>query len=221
MTTFGFIGTGSMGSMGGFGGTGSFGGSGFSGMGGITQQEPAFEVYGLDMAQIASVIPQDTVTLEITVDEMDITALTLGMEAQIRIDALGGQKYTAFITEIGNTGANNGGSSKFTVELTLERAENMLVGMTASVSILLAETEQALTVPADALVEVGNKTLVYTGYDEENQVLVDPVEVKVGSSDGQSVQILEGLADGQTYYYAYYDTLQISYTPDFGGFSFG
>jgi len=34
---------------------------------------------------------------------------------------------------------------------------------------------------------------------------------------------LEGLVNGQTYYYAYYDTLEISFTPDFGGggFMFG
>lgn len=34
--------------------------------------------------------------------------------------------------------------------------------------------------------------------------------------DGETVEILEGLAQGQTYYYAYYDTLEISFTPDFG-----
>ena len=29
--------------------------------------------------------------------------------------------------------------------------------------------------------------------------------------------ILDGLDQGQTYYYAYYDTLEISFTPEFGG----
>ena len=80
-----------------------------------------------------------------------------------------------------------------------------------------------LTIPAKALVENGNQTLVYTGYDAENEVLLDPVTVRLGTSDGETVQILDGLADGQTYYYAYYDTLEISFTPDFGGggFPFG
>ena len=75
----------------------------------------------------------------------------------------------------------------------------------------------------DALVEKGNETLVYTGYDEENDTLLDPVKVKVGSSDGETVEILEGLEKGQTYYYAYYDTLEVSFTLDFGssGFPFG
>lgn len=192
-----------------------------SGMGGTT--EPEFELYGLDMAAIAAVTPQDTMTVEITVDEQDINALTVGMTAQVKLDALGGEKYTAAITQIGNTGTNNGGSSKYTVELTMERAENMLSGMTATATIVLSTAEHVLTIPADALVEQGNQTVVYTGYDEEMEMLLDPVIVTVGCSDGEQAELLDGLAEGQTYYYAYYDTLEISFTPDFGGggFPFG
>lgn len=201
------------------------GGSGFGGMtggmGGTT--EPEFELYGLDMAAIAAVTPQDTMTVEITVDEQDINALTVGMTAQVKLDALGGEKYTAAITQIGNTGENSGGSSKYTVELTMDRAENMLSGMTATATIVLSTAENVLTIPADALVEQGNQTVVYTGYDEETEMLLDPVAVTVGCSDGDQAELLGGLAEGQTYYYAYYDTLEISFTPEFGGggFPFG
>ena len=141
----------------------------------------------------------------------------MGMAAEVKINALGGEKFTAAITNLSNTGVNNCGSSKFTVELTMNRAENMLVGMNASASLVLDTTVNTLTIPASALVEKGTKTLVYTGYDEENECLMNPVEVTTGVSDGETVQILEGLAEGETYYYAYYDTLEISYTPDFGG----
>ena len=192
-------------------------GGSWGGTGGMVEQEPAFELYGLEMAQIAAVTPQDTMTLDITVDELDIKSLQVGMTAQVKIDALGGEKYTAAITEIGNTGTNNGGNSKYTVELTMERAENMLSGMNAAATIVLSATGDVLTIPADALVEQGNQTIVYTGFDEETETLLDPVTVKVGSSDGETVEILEGLGNGQTYYYAYYDTLEISFTPDFGG----
>ena len=198
-------------------------GGNWGGTGGMVEQQPAFELYGLDMAQIASVTPQSTMTLDITIDELDITALQVGMTAQVKIDALGGEKYTATITEIGNTGVSNGGNSKYTVELTMDRAEDMLSGMNATATIVLSTASDVLTIPADALVENGNQTVVYTGYDEENDILLNPVTVKVGCSDGETVEVLEGLANGQTYYYAYYDTLEISFTPDFGGggFMFG
>ncbi len=209
--------------------SGAMGGAPSGGMtggfpsGGMVEQEPAFELYGLDMTQIMSVTPQSTMTLDITIDELEITALQVGMTAQVKIDALAGEKYTATITEIGNTGTNNGGNSKYTVELTMERAENMLSGMNATATIVLSAANDVLTIPADALVENGNQTVVYTGYDEETETLINPVTVKVGISDGETVEILEGLENGQTYYYAYYDTLEISFTPDFGvgGFMFG
>ena len=193
-------------------------------MGGYTQTpEPEFEPYSLEMAQIAAVTPQDTMTLEIVIDELDIRYLQVGMTAEVKIGALGGEKYAAAITEIGNTGTSNGGNSKYTVELTMDRAGDMLSGMNATATIVLATVGDVLTIPADALVEKGNQTVVYTGYDEENDLLLDPVMVKVGCSDGETVEIQEGLADGQTYYYAYYDTLEISFAPDFGGggFMFG
>ena len=186
------------------------------------EQEPTYQLYSMDMAQIAAVTPQDTMTLEITIDELDITALKIGMTAQVKINALGGEKFTADITGISNTGSNNGGNAKFTVELTMDRRENMLVGMNATATIVLDTTPDTLTIPAEALVEEGTRTVVYTGYDEENGVLTGPVTVTTGISDGLTVQILDGLSAGDTYYYAYYDTLEISYTPDFGGgFMFG
>ena len=214
--------TGNSGNTGSMGNTGGMGGSNISGMTGMNgdfmmEQDPETELYGMDMAQIAAVIPQDTMTVEITVDELDIRALKIGMKAEVKINALGGEKFAAAITSISNTGTNNGGSSKFTVELTMDRQENILVGMNATANLVLNTTANMLLVPADALVEAGTRTLVYTGYDEENECLTGPVEVTTGVSDGNSVQILEGLSDGDTYYYAYYDTLEISYTPDFGG----
>ena len=82
-----------------------------------------------------------------------------------------------------------------------------------------------MTVPAEALVEDGTKTILYTGYDEESGILTDPVTVTTGVSDGQTVEITGGLSAGSTFYYAYYDTLEISFAPDFnggfGGFLFG
>lgn len=191
-------------------------GNGFGNIGGMIEPEPEYELYGLEVTQVAAVTPQSTVTLDITVDELDITKLQVGMTGQVLVDALGGEKYTATITEIGNSGTNNGGNSKYTVELTMERGENMLVGMNAAATIVLATANQVLTIPADALVENGNRTLVYTGYDEKSETLLDPVVVKVGNSDGETAEILEGLANGQTYYYAYYDTLVVSAAPDFG-----
>lgn len=204
------------------GGSGPSGGNTFDGATGNPQNgtEDSFSLYGMDTVVLASVTPQRTATVDITVDELDIRKLAVGQAARVTVDALGGQSFDAVICEIGNTGTSNGGSSKFTVHLTMERAENMLDGMTVTAAVTLDSTADVLTVPVAALAESGSKTVVYTGYDEESGTLNRPVEVETGVSDGQQVQILSGLSRGDTYYYAYYDTLEISNLPDFGSTGF-
>lgn len=198
--------------------SGSMGSFPQGGMGQPTEQE----LYDLTTAQIAAVTQQNTMTLSITVDELDILKLKIGQDAWITVDAITGKQFTATITDIGNNGANNGGNSKFTVQLRLDRAENMLSGMNATATITLQSTGGAASVPVAALVENGAETVIYTGYDEESGALLNPVVVTLGVSDGENVQILSGLAEGATYYYAYYDTLYISNAPNMGGgFPFG
>lgn len=63
-----------------------------------------------------------------------------GMTAQIKIDALGGEKHTATITEIGNTDTNHSGNSKYTVALTMDCAETMLSCMNATATIVLVSS---------------------------------------------------------------------------------
>ncbi len=197
----------------------SFPSGGFSGNIGsnIPQEEvvPEEELFDDTLIQIAAVTPQETMSLEITVDELDVGSIQTGMTAQIKINALGGEKVSATVSEIGSIGTSEGGSSKFTVKLSLPRGENMLVGMSATASIVANSVSDAVLLPAKALVEKGTKTYVYTDYDEKKEELCGLVQVSVGASDGENVQILEGLSQGDAYYYAYYDTLTISYTPDF------
>ena len=200
-------------------GMGSIYGNIYGGItGGMTQQE-TFETYSLETVTVASVTSQEEMTLSITVDELDIGSVHVGQEAEILVDALGGEKFTAVVTQVASTGESSGGNSKFTVELKLEKSGDMLPGMTASAFFTLDTLENVLCVPVEALAEQGLQTVVYTGYDEENEVLINPVTVTTGLSDGQQVQILEGLQEGDQIWYAYYDTLEISNIPDMGGFS--
>lgn len=184
-------------------------------------QEPEFELYELEGSTVMSVIPRNTMTLTISIDERDISKVTLGQIAQVRLEALKNQSFSASVTAIAGEGTNSGGSSKFAVELTLTREENMLDGMSATAEIVLATVENVLTVPVAALSERGSQTIVYTDYDEKSGTLGAPVVVQTGVSDGAYVQILSGLDLGDSFWYAYYDTLELSHTPESGGFSFG
>lgn len=193
---------------------------GFAGYGGSAAQEPEFERYSLDDSTIMEITAQDTMTLTITVDEQDLHKVSLGQTAEVAIPALKGQRFSATLTHISTKATNNGGSSKFAVELTLDRAENMLDGMSATATIILSTTSDILTVPLAALEEQGSKTIIYTGYDVNSGTLINPVTVTIGIADAHSAQILSGLDLGATYYYAYYDTLEISPDVEHNGFGF-
>lgn len=165
---------------------------------------------------IAAITPQQWATVTIVVDEQDVLKLNPGMEAVVRIPALSDEAFTATVSEIAAEGKNQGGSSKFSVKLTLPHKEKMLAGMNVIVAIPLETAADVNRIPVAAVVDLGTKTVVYTGYDEEKAILTDPVEVILGRSDGIFVEVLSGLNLGDAYYYAYYDTLELTDEPDFG-----
>lgn len=194
------------------GGSGSNSGN-WSGMGGSSGSSAAAEtvtMYAIERNVILSVTPQTEMSISISVDEMDILKLYEGQSAQLLVDALKNETFTAYISEIGETGESSGGSSKFTVTLTLVRGEKMLDGMNATVTITLDDRFSGVSIPVEALNESGSTTFVYTGYDAQTGTFLDPVIVDTGASDGETVIILSGLAEGDTFWYAYYDTLDIS-----------
>ena len=193
---------------------GTLGGLMGGGMGGGTVA--TFEPYSLETVTVASVTSQNEMTLEITIDEQDIAKVAPNMAATVMLDALKGETFPATVTSIGAEGVNSGGSSKFTVELTLEKSANMLPGMSASAVLPLYRAEGVLRLPAEALSERGTQTIVYTGFDQKEEVFLNPVVVTTGVSDGQWVEILSGLSEGDTVWYGYYDTLPLSLTPDSG-----
>lgn len=165
---------------------------------------PSFEPYDLTESTVLTVTPEDTMTLDIPIDEQDISRVSLGMEARVVVTAVGGEGCTATVTDIG-TASNSGGNSKFTVTLTMPRQGQMLPGMSASARLTLSEAESCLTVPTAALEDVGDSCVVYTAYAEKTNTLSDPVPVEIGLSDGENTQILEGLEAGTQVYYFYYE----------------
>ncbi|MCD8150335.1 MAG: HlyD family efflux transporter periplasmic adaptor subunit [Clostridiales bacterium] len=173
-------------------------------------EEEVSSTYGVSETTLLSITPQNSMTVEITVDEMDILEVEIGQEAAITLDAFPGQSFTGTVTSIDESGTNSGGSSKYTAVITMDREEGMLAGMNASAVITLSTAEDVLLVSEDALVEENNTTYVYTTYDEETDTLGGLVEVTTGLSDGENVEITSGLEEGDTYCYSILDVVNYS-----------
>lgn len=186
-----------------------------------TEEEAVQTTYLVTETTWLSITPQETMTITITIDELDILSLETGQDALITLDAFPGQSFEGTVTSINTTGVNSGGSSKFTAEVSIDREEDMLAGMNASVAITLDTRENVLSVPEAALVEEGGLVYVYTSYEEDTETLGGLVEVTTGVSDGENVEILSGLEEGSEFYYSYLDV--VNYTSSTssasGGFS--
>ncbi len=172
-----------------------------TGIAGAAQEQS----YTLTETQICAITPDNSMTVELSIDELDILALSEGQDVILHLDALN-KNFTGTITEIAAEATSNGGSPKFLVTVELLRDLDMRTGMNAAATIVLSETEAACTLPAEAVMEQNGQCFVYTGYDEKHDELTDPVEVTTGLSDGLLVEVF-GLNNGTIVYYEYQDTL--------------
>lgn len=155
--------------------------------------------YSTDVA-LFTISPDDTMTLDVSVDELDINSVEIGQEAVVTFDAIENEEFTGEVTEIGNTASVNGGVAKYTVSISVSKDEDMKQGMNASATITIENRENVITIPVNALQEKGDKVFVYTKEDEDGN-LSGETEVTTGLSDGTTVEITKGLSEGDTVYY--------------------
>lgn len=192
------------GASGGMAGSGGMSGGGMAAASGTAGEETS---YDYDKTLLCRITVYDTAEITVTADELDIRALSAGEEVMLTLDALPGESFTGEITEFDPVGENNGGSTKYSLTVTMLRAENMLTGMNAAVYAVLEAREGVLCVPTAALNEDATGVYVYTGYNPREDTLTSPIYVTTGLSDGEHTEILSGLAEGDTYYYKYADTI--------------
>ncbi len=152
-----------------------------------------------------------------SVDEQDILNLSVGQTAEVTLDAVDGETFEGTVTAVNTVSSEaSNGVTKYTAEVSLDKTDQMLSGMNASVVVTVSSAENCLIIPEAALQEDGNKTTVYTTYDASTGTYGGETEVTTGVSDGTSVEITEGLSEGDTIYYSY--TESSSDNMSFGGF---
>ncbi|MCD7843361.1 MAG: HlyD family efflux transporter periplasmic adaptor subunit, partial [Clostridiales bacterium] len=128
-----------------------------------------------------TILKQDEATISVSIDELDILSVSEGQTATVTLDALEDEEFTGTITSVGTEATSTSGNAKYTVEITIDKTDNMLSGMSASVVIQTGSTENAVLIPVAALQEEDGSTFVYTEADEDGN-LSGEVEVETGLS---------------------------------------
>lgn len=147
-----------------------------------------------------SICPDKKMTVEVSVDETDILSISKGQSAEVTIDSLE-KTFSGTITDIDKSGTTTDGTVGYTAEITIDKEDGMLAGMSASVLIAVTEYKNSIIIPVEALNNTGSSYFVYTTFDEEKNAPGGMVEVKVGIQNDSYAQITEGLKEGDTVWY--------------------
>jgi hypothetical protein len=86
----------------------------------------------------------------------------------------------------------------------------MFDGMNTSCLVTIETFRDVLTIPAAALCDEGGTRLVYTALSRDKSELSNPVPIEPGFSDGETLEILSCLSEGDTVWYKTFDTPEYS-----------
>ena len=167
-----------------------------------------------DTYTVVTMSPDKQMEVSISVDETNILSLEVGQNATLTVSSVGSESYRGTVTEISRIAASTSGVTRYSAVITLDKAEDMLPGMTARVVVSIRGVENALIIPKDALHQTSTRSFVYTSYDAETGSFGGLKEVESGISNNDYVEILSGLEEGET---VYYTETQTSTFPNFGG----
>ena len=164
--------------------------------------------------------------MNINVDELQISSISVGQQVQITADAVPDKTYVGTVTRVSMKGASNGGTTTYPVSIRIDDTDGLRPGMNANAEIVVAEAKNALVVP-NAAVMRGSYVLVTK--DSPSAANADTtmeapegfvyVPVKTGVSDDDYTQIVSGIQEGDTIGYDPSSVSSDSYYDDGGYYS--
>ncbi len=150
---------------------------------------------GGSAAAAFTVTDTTAMVVSIGVDELDVTKVQVGQTATVAVEALPGKTYTGKVTSISPAGVTAQGVTTYPVEVALDKADGIYSGMTGDVTIMIAQKQNVLMVPVEAVKAVrGHSYVRIIDANGEEQT----VEVKAGLADDTNIEIDSGLSEGQT-----------------------
>lgn len=131
------------------------------------------------------------------INEVDIGKVHKQQKVNIQVDAFPYQKYNGNITRIASKAISYNNVKVFPIEIEIiDVDEKLRPGMTANITIIGEKRADIVTIPIRAIFsdEDGQDII----YKVQNDTISKSVVVKTGINDFQQVEIIEGLAVGDT-----------------------
>ena len=151
-----------------------------------------------DGTTIATVADMNDLIFKGNIDETEVGRLREGMQVKITLGALQDIKFDAKLEYISPKGVEENGANQFEIKAAMNVPDSVTVrsGYSANADIVLQRAKGVLCVPESSLEFSGDSTFVYVLTDSVPTQQFDRREVKIGISDGISIEIKSGIAQG-------------------------
>jgi len=161
---------------------------------------------------LATIVDPTKMQAVVSVDELDITKVLVGQEANISVDALSENTYTGKVTQIDSIGTASNGVTTYNVTVSIDNAKDVKVGMNATATIVIKGKQNVLTLPSSALQNISGTTgevLMAASYFDANGKTItlknadinslfskNGKKVRLGFKNANTVEIVSGLSEG-------------------------
>jgi HlyD family secretion protein len=149
-----------------------------------------------DGTTIATVADMAEMIFEGRVDESEVGKLKLGMELLLTVAAIDQERFTAKLEHIAPKGVEQDGAIQFEIRAAISLAQGFFLraNYSANADIVLDKRTQVLAI-SESLLQFDDKQQPYVEVETGPQQFTRK-DVKVGLSDGITIEILEGIAAG-------------------------
>lgn len=159
---------------------------------------------------IATVLDPNQMQTTLSVDETDISSVKVGQSVNVTLDAISGKTFTGTVTKVSTLGTTSNNVTTYSVVVTIASPTGINVGMTTNAKIITESKENAVVVPASAVLEVSGttgyviKSSSISGITKlANMTTAELVQrygtkVSIGLSNSDKVEITSGVSNGET-----------------------
>jgi len=149
-------------------------------------------------------------SIDAKVDEVDVGKVKKGQTVLVTGDAFRGKVLKGKIAKLSSEASGSGGGfgserATFSLVVAVKKIDpkvkkKLLVGMSANLEVITYKNDKALLLPVHAVQTMGRDT-ARVNRQNEGQTQPEQLEIKVGRTTLDSVEILKGLKEGDTVVY--------------------
>ncbi|WKV08028.1 HlyD family efflux transporter periplasmic adaptor subunit [Thermoanaerobacterium sp. CMT5567-10] len=153
-----------------------------------------------DQSETAIIVNNNSYSVDVPIDETDISKIKIGQKATLTTDDLQGETFEGTVIEISSVPTIQNNVASYDVTVSLPYTDKLKLGQTMNVSIIVSEKNNTLMLPIEAVQTNGNSKYVVL-YDENSSKNSDSKtknikQVTTGIYNDKYIEILSGLSEG-------------------------